>query len=33
MSADHEPEGLGIFPREIIAALYRKRVWVIVPVV
>ena len=33
MSADHEPEGLGIFPREIIAALYRKRVWVVVPVV
>ena len=33
MSADQETEGLGIFPREIMAALYRKRVWVIVPVV
>jgi len=33
MSADQEPEGLGIFPREIFAALYRKRIWVIVPVV
>lgn len=33
MSADQETEGLGIFPREILAALYRKRVWVIVPVV
>jgi uncharacterized protein involved in exopolysaccharide biosynthesis len=32
MSADHYAEGLGIFPREIIAALYRKRLWVIVPV-
>lgn len=32
MSAEQDTEGLGIFPREIIAALYRKRLWVIVPV-
>lgn len=32
MSADQETEGLGIHPREIIAALYRRRLWVIVPV-
>lgn len=32
MSADQETEGLGVYPREIIAALYRRRLWVIVPV-
>jgi uncharacterized protein involved in exopolysaccharide biosynthesis len=32
MSADHDSEGLGIYPREIAAALYRKRKWIILPV-
>lgn len=32
MSADQDTEGLGIFPREIIAAIYRRRHWLILPV-
>lgn len=32
MSTDQGSEGLGIFPREIIAAIYRRRRWLILPV-
>ena len=32
MTTDQDTEGLGIYPREIAAALYRKRKWVILPV-
>ena len=32
MSTDQDKEGLGIYPREIVAALYRKRKWIILPV-
>ncbi len=32
MNAGQDGEGLGIYPREIFAALYRKRKWIILPV-
>jgi len=33
MNADQDSEGLGIYPREIAAAIYRRRRWLIVPMV
>src|SRR5690606_21051645 len=32
MNIDQEAEGLGIYPREIAAAIYRRRRWLILPV-
>lgn len=32
MNTDQEAEGLGIYPREIAAAIYRRRRWLILPV-
>lgn len=33
MTADQETEGLGIYPREIAAAIFRKRRWLLLPLV
>lgn len=33
MNPDQDSEGLGIYPREIAAAIYRRRRWLLVPIV
>jgi len=33
MNTDQDSEGLGIYPREIAAAIYRRRRWLLVPIV